>query len=305
MSSHPDPAAPATGILYPGDLGTELGKRLRQRGQRVLTTLAGRSARTRQHAEAAGFEILGSVREVIEAAGVILSVVPPAAAVALARQVGSLPPVDRPPVYVDLNSVSPETAGEVAEAAAPSGMPFVDGAVHGMASQLGTRGTLYLSGPQAPAVARLFEGAVRVRVLGDRPGQASAFKMLISGMAKGVVALFLEMALAARQAGLLEDLLACYREAYPSVMALVDRLLPTYPRHAARRGDELREVEQSLRALGLRPRTVTGARQLTEAVGRLALDEGRGGAEWSVLEVLEAVYARNPLAGGEALPSNA
>jgi hypothetical protein len=260
-----------------------------------VTTLAGRGPQTGQRARQAGFEILGALPDVLATAGVVLSVVPPAAAVALAREVGALPAPARPGVYVDLNAISPETVRAVEAAVAPSGMSFVDGAIHGMASQLRTRGTLYLSGPEAAAVARLFEGSLRVRVLGDRPGQASAFKMLISGMAKGVVALFVEMALAARQAGLLDDLLACYREAYPSVMALVDRLLPTYPRHAARRGDELAEVEQTLRSLDVRPRTVEGAQQLTAAVGRLDLEGHRGrpaDAEWSVLEVLEAIYAR-------------
>jgi 3-hydroxyisobutyrate dehydrogenase-like beta-hydroxyacid dehydrogenase len=291
------PGEPPVGILYPGDLGSHLGKLLREQGHRIVTTLAGRSPQTAQRAREAGFEIRGSLPDVLAAAGVVLSVVPPAAAVALAREVGALPAPARPSVYVDLNAISPETVRAVATAVAPSGMSFVDGAIHGMASQLRARGTLYLSGPEAAAVARLFEGALRV--LGDQPGQASAFKMLISGMAKGVVALFVEMAVAARQAGLLDDLLSCYREAYPSVMALVDRLLPTYPRHAARRGDELAEVEQMLRSLGLRPRVVEGARQLTADVGRLALEGHRDrpeGAEWSVLEVLEAMFAR--LRGG-------
>jgi len=293
------PGEPPVGILYPGDLGYHLGKLLREQGHRIVTTLAGRSPQTAQRARQAGFEILGSLPDVVAAAGVVLSVVPPAAAVALAREVGALPAPARPGVYVDLNAISPETVRAVATAVAPSGLEFVDGAIHGMASQLRARGTLYLSGPEAAAAARLFEGALRVRVLGDRPGQASAFKMLISGMAKGVVALFVEMALAARQAGLLDDLLSCYRDAYPSVMALVDRLLPTYPRHAARRGDELGEVEQMLRSLGLRPRVVEGARQLTADVGRLDLEGHRNrpeGAEWSVLEVLEAIFAR--LRGG-------
>src|SRR5207253_11253221 len=140
----------------------------------------------------------------------------------------------------------PDTAKRIAALFADSGMNFVDGAVHGMAGQLHSRGTLYLAGKAAENVAALFENLLRVKVLGDAPGQASAFKMMISGLNKGVVALVLEMALAARQAGFLDDLLVCYRDAYPGIMGLVDRLLPTYPEHARRRGDELKEVAQTL-----------------------------------------------------------
>jgi 3-hydroxyisobutyrate dehydrogenase-like beta-hydroxyacid dehydrogenase len=292
-------AGPPVGILYPGELGCRLGRLLLGQGRRVVTTLAGRGARTRRLAGETPFEVLGSTRAVLETAGVVLSVVPPAAAVSVARECAALAPPARPPLYVDLNSVSPGTAAEVEAALGPSGMGFVDGAVHGMAAQLPARGTLYLSGPRAAEVARLFGPPLRVKVLDGPAGRASAFKMLISGVAKGAVALVLEMALAARRAGLLDDLLACYRDAYPGLMELFDRQLPTYPQHAARRGDELGEVERTFRSLGLEPRLTPGARSLTAAVGRLALaGQGPpgGGADWSVLEVIEAVFARNPLA---------
>jgi 3-hydroxyisobutyrate dehydrogenase-like beta-hydroxyacid dehydrogenase len=160
---------------------------------------------------------------------------------------------------VDLNSVSPETVRRVEAVLAPAGVGFVDGAVHGLASQLPACGTLYLSGPAAPAVAACFGPLLRVRVLGAEVGQASAFKMMISGLAKGTVALVVEMSLAARRAGLLDDLLACYRDAYPGIMALAERMLPTYPQHAARRADELAEVEHTLATLGVEPRMVGGA----------------------------------------------
>src|SRR2546428_92476 len=83
----------------------------------------------------------------------------------------------------------------------------------------GERGVIYLSGPAAGHVAPLFGSVVRTRVLGEQPGLASTMRMLVSGVSKGLVALFLEMGLAARQAGLLPELLDCYRDAYPGLMS--------------------------------------------------------------------------------------
>jgi hypothetical protein len=147
-------------------------------------------------------------------------------------------------------------------------------------------------------VADVFSPVLRVKVLGSEAGQASTFKMLISGLAKGVVALFVEMSLTARRAGLLEDLLTCYRQAYPGIVELVERLLPTYPRHAARRAEEAREVEQTIRALGLHPCLATGTRQLTEEVARIDLGERTGNEATplpSVLELIEALATRGAL----------
>jgi len=282
------------GILYAGDLGFHLGMLLQEKGYRVLTTVAGRSSRTRQRAEEAHFEIVPSLAGVLTDTDVVFSLVPPAAAVAVAERCRTdCQSVPRAHTFVDLNSIAPDTARRIAGLLADNGMNFVDGAVHGMAGQLRTRGTLYLSGVTAESVAELFETSLRVKVLGDEPGQASAFKMMISGLNKGVVALVLEMALAARQAGFLDDLLTCYREAYPGIMAVVDRLLPTYPEHARRRGDELNEVAQTMRSLGMEPCLVDGARELTERVGRLNLENEH--RSWSVAEVIESVFANNPL----------
>src|SRR5438105_2706657 len=82
---------------------------------------------------------------------------------------------------------------------------------------------------RAGEVAALFEGKMTVRVLGDAPGQASALRMLLSGLTKGVIALFVELALAARQAGILDRTLAAYRASYPGILEVVERTLPTYP----------------------------------------------------------------------------
>ncbi|HWG42542.1 MAG TPA: DUF1932 domain-containing protein [Gemmataceae bacterium] len=285
---------PIIGILYAGELGSSLGRLLAERGLTVVTTLEGRGPRTAQLCHEAALSVLPSLRDVVERADVVLSTVPPAAAVAVAERYQAIRPTSAPTqIYVDLNAVSPETIRRIGEVLAPAGVDFVDGAIHGLASRLATRGTLYLSGPRSASVGELFGQVPRVRILGDEIGKASTFKMMISGMAKGVVALFVEMAAAARQAEMLDDLLTCYRDAYPEIMALVERMLPTYPQHAARRGDELKEVEQTMIALGLQPCMVHGAQCITTELSRAGLSPRLEAAhDSSIREIIEAFAIR-------------
>jgi len=288
---------PVIGILFAGEMGSTLGKLLARQGYRVVTPVTGRSARTCRLARDASLELVDSVADLVKVSDVVFSVVPPGAALAVAQEYCARlsrqdSGVRDRPLFVDLNSISPAAAIEVGDLCGREGVRFVDGAIHGMASRLPSAGTLYLSGSHAQNVADLFAPLLSVKILGMAAGQASAFKMMISGLAKGVVALVLEMSLAAREADLLEELLTCYRDAYPGIMDLVDRLLPTYPLHAARRGDELKEVERTMRGLGLQPCVVSAAQQLTTAVGRLSLADR---LQWSVPDVIEAIFARNPL----------
>src|SRR5262249_11156975 len=139
---------------------------------------------------------------------------------------------------------------------------------------------------------------LHVKVLGPRPGIASAFKMLVAGLNKGVVALFLELSLAAQRAGLRADLLECCRESYPGVLDVGERTLPTYPEHAGRRGEEMHELELMLESLGLQPALVRGARQLLTEMGELHLTDAtstHSARSWTVQSVLDEVHCRGLL----------
>lgn len=293
------------GLLYPGEMGAAVANLLRP-DRRVVTTLAGRGEATARNCRAAGVEVLDSLREVVRGAAALLVLVPPAAALGVAEQVRAELPARGPGdrlVYVDLNSVAPETVQGVAAVFAGAPVDFVDGAISGPASRLASGCTLYLSGARAGEVAALFEGKMAVRVLGDAPGQASALRMLLSGLTKGVIALFVELALAARQAGILDRTLAAYGASYPGILEVVERTLPTYPRHAGRRAQEMLEVENTLAQLGLHPTLVRGTREVTEAVANCSLPAGPGKA-WTVSEVVEELHARGALrARGASSPT--
>src|SRR5919109_4245892 len=98
---------PTVGIVSPGAMGSAVGGALLRGGARVVATMAGRSPRTERLAQDAGFELLPSLGDVVEAADVVLSIVPPDQAEAVAADLAGA----RLPV--DLNAVSPETARRI------------------------------------------------------------------------------------------------------------------------------------------------------------------------------------------------
>jgi 3-hydroxyisobutyrate dehydrogenase-like beta-hydroxyacid dehydrogenase len=262
------------GILYPGEMGSVLGRAIAARGHRVATCLTGRGEHTRRGAET--FEALPSLSDLVARADVVLSVVPPAAACSVARQFAAAA-ADLPakPLYVDLNAVSPLTVREVATLVACAGVDMVDGAIHGLASRFGQDSVLYLSGERAPEIEKLFGGMLPIRMLGRTIGKASALKMLTGGVNKGLAGLFLELSATAQRAGLLNEFLDACSDKYPAILSIAQRILPSYTRHADRRCDELKELARSMADWGIEPGAVDGA---ARTVGKIGTDRNETGA---------------------------
>ena len=94
------------GILWPGAMGSALGRAWGEGGVRVVTTVAGRSERTRRLAR--DLTLLGSVDEVVAASDAVVSIVPPARAVDQAHEIAdAVTRTGRHPVVADLNAISP------------------------------------------------------------------------------------------------------------------------------------------------------------------------------------------------------
>ncbi|MEM9683723.1 MAG: hypothetical protein AAF942_10700, partial [Pseudomonadota bacterium] len=95
-------------IVSPGDMGHNVGKALKKEGLRIVTSLDGRSDRTRGLAAEAGFEDLGSLAGVTAEADLILSIMPPSSAVDAARAMAdAMASSGKTPLYADCNAVSP------------------------------------------------------------------------------------------------------------------------------------------------------------------------------------------------------
>ena len=131
-------------ILSPGAMGSAISMRLVEHGARVLTSLDERSAATTERARAAGMEDVSL--ETIVTADVILSIVPPGEALALAKGlVTRLGESRHKPVYIDCNALSPRTKTEIAGILAGTGCDIIDGAIVGAPPQPGEKGPRIMS----------------------------------------------------------------------------------------------------------------------------------------------------------------
>lgn len=273
------------GVLYPGEMGSSVASLLNVSGDQVVTCVGERSARTRAVAEATGITTLPGLDDVVACSSLIVSLVPPAAALAVARAVAQAAVrTGCHPLYVDANSVSPLTVAEVGATVMAAGLECVDGAFVGSFARLGAETTLYLSGPQANQVSSFLGSAFRIKVIGDDLGVASGFKLSFACFNKGLVALFLEAAAAADQLGRRNELIAALRLFYPGSLETIDRLLPSYPRHAARRADEMTEAVSWMQSLGQPGRMASATHDVIDQLTELGPSAEEAGRAESVVE---------------------
>src|SRR5216683_5174050 len=117
--------APIFTIIAPGAMGSAVAHRMRERGATVRTSLAGRSVASARRAAECGMTDVASDRELVEGVDIVLSIVPPGEATALAARLKPvLSAVARKPLVIDCNALNPATVAEIASLLAPSGAPF-------------------------------------------------------------------------------------------------------------------------------------------------------------------------------------
>src|SRR5262245_46905287 len=115
------------GLVGAGHMGSALGAALRAGGHRVVTTLAGRSARTARLVAENGIAVVTDLSELVGTADVVLVVTPPAAAVDAAASVATAARTTAShPLVADLNAVAPSTMDYIAATLGSAGLGLVD-----------------------------------------------------------------------------------------------------------------------------------------------------------------------------------
>jgi 3-hydroxyisobutyrate dehydrogenase-like beta-hydroxyacid dehydrogenase len=245
-------------------MGVGVGAALAGRGLDVVTCLAGRSEESWARAKRADFRDLPDLEALIGEADLVLSILPPAAAPALAREVaaamvraGSAPP------YADCNAVSPETSRAIGETIGAAGADFIDGGIVGAApGKSDTPVRPYVSGPCAELMAALDGPEIAVRPCGAEIGRASAVKMCYAAVSKGTNTLHTAALIAAEALGVGETLNAEFAQSMPAAYRRMRALVPRLPADAARWIGEMEEIARTLESVGVTPRFHQGARDV-------------------------------------------
>ena len=234
-------------VIAAGEMGAGIGKRLSERGARVLTSMKGRSADSKKRAAAAGMQDIASDDEMVAQSDFILSVVPPKDAAALAERLkGPLTKAARKPIYVDCNAVAPKSAVQIGAFLKDTGAPFVDGGIIGGPPGGDYTPSIYVAGKQANDVKRLDAYGMNFRVIKGDIGAASALKISYAGITKGVTAIGAALLLGASRAGCAAELHQEMSESQPQLLQRFSRQIPAAFPKAYRWVAEMEEIAEFL-----------------------------------------------------------
>jgi 3-hydroxyisobutyrate dehydrogenase-like beta-hydroxyacid dehydrogenase len=253
-------AIQTVGLLSPGEMGHTIGGVLHSNGLRVLTYLGDRSERSKALAAKAGIEDTPSLDALVTESQILLSVLVPARATAVADQVAeAIERTGADLLYVDCNAIAPATVEQIGARIMAASGRFSDAGIVGPPPRKPGTTRFFASGPGAPEFAELSTAGLDVRVIGDRIGQASGIKMCYAALTKGLIALGTELLMAAHLMGLDDALREEQQESIPSVLDWLEGAIPGMPPKAYRWVGEMEEIAATFAALGMTPRMLEGA----------------------------------------------
>ena len=223
-------------IIAAGEMGAGVGARLHARGAEVMTSLAGRGPDTAERARRAGMVAIDDDAALVAASDIVLSILPPAEAVALAQRLAPALKAARDEVlYADCNAVAPETVRRVAAVVRATGCRFADvGIIGGPPRPEGYTPRFYASGAAAADLRALNDFGLDVRLVAGGVGAASALKMSYASLTKGFTAIGMASARGAENGHVARRCGPNSPQSQPQLFAWLQRQMPTiYPRPIA------------------------------------------------------------------------
>ncbi len=159
-------------------------------------------------------------------------------------------------VFLDLNSASPGTKVQAAQAVEAAGAHYVEAGVMTSVPPHGIRVPMLLGGPQAQTMAlRCKAMGMDATAVAPTIGVASAIKMCRSVMIKGLEALVIESYATARAYGVEAHVLPTLAQTFPSIdwEKTGGYFFSRVAQHGKRRAEEMRECATTVREAGFAP----------------------------------------------------
>lgn len=224
-------------------------------------------------AHACGVTAADNLKQCLHKAELVISAVTASSALDVAKEAS--PILDKSQLFVDINSVSPETKRKAAGYVGRRSARFVEAAVMAAVPKQRLQVPMLLGGPHASEAAeRLQRFGMNATPLSDQLGVASAVKMCRSVIIKGLEALVIESLFAARMYGAEDKVLESLAASYPEMGwedHLPDYLISRVAAHGHRRAIEMREVAQTLQHAGIEPTmALATAQRQAQLIGAMA-----------------------------------
>ncbi|WP_315741190.1 NAD(P)-dependent oxidoreductase [Bradyrhizobium sp. SZCCHNR1093] len=280
------------GLIGYGEVGKILAEDLRRDGVRVsaydVKLADSRGDAMRSHAAEIGVTLAASHAELAAQADFIVSAVTASQDVAVAQACAAT--IKPGAWFLDFNSASPGAKQRAAALIDGAGGRYVEGAVMTSVPPYRITVPLLLGGSGARELAPLLNDlGFAAKFASDKLGVASATKMCRSIMIKGLEAMVIESFTTARAYGVEDAVLASLKETFPGIdwdkqgAYFFQRVIE----HGRRRAEEVREVAETVRDIGLTPWSAEGTAERQAWVADLA-DDGLFGTRGS------KEFARSP-----------
>ena len=157
--------------------------------------------------------------------------------------------------FVDMTTADPSDMEKADALSKNHHVNFVDVAITGAVNLHGAKTPLLCAGDKAEDVAQVFKKlGTPIQVVGDKPGDAAALKLLRSIFTKGLEALSVECLLAAEKRGLRNQIYEILSDVdQGSLRALMESMVCTHIEHSARRQKEVVEAQRQMIQVGVEP----------------------------------------------------
>jgi 3-hydroxyisobutyrate dehydrogenase-like beta-hydroxyacid dehydrogenase len=265
------------GLVGYGEVGRILAEDLRKQDVKVTAydiklgnNLAGP---LRDHAGSNGVGLAAGHADLAAQSDFIVSAVTASQAVPVAQICA--PALKRGAWFLDFNSASPGAKQRAAALIDGNGGRYVEGAVMTSIPPYRIKVPLLLGGAGAEEFAPLLVMlGFDAKVASNELGTASAVKMCRSIMIKGLEAMVIEGFTTARAYGVEDAVLASLAETFPSINweKQASYFFQRVIEHGRRRSEEVREVAETVREIGLTPWAAEGTAERQAWVADLADD---------------------------------
>jgi 3-hydroxyisobutyrate dehydrogenase-like beta-hydroxyacid dehydrogenase len=252
-----------------GEAGQAIASGLRDTGIETIAAWdilfpEAEGGKLKQAGNGIGARLATSAADAVRGSDIIISAVTAASSLEAAQSVE--PHLAGNPYFLDINSVSPGRKRKT-EKLLGANARYVDVAILAPIHPKRHQTPLLLAGPHAATVMPLLVDELEMRgaIAGEETGAAAGLKMIRSVMIKGIEALTLECFLAAKRAGIVDEVAASLKNNYPTLNwnKVMEYNIERMASHGIRRADEMDQVAETLRELGLDPlmAVATSARQ--------------------------------------------